>query len=74
MSSTIDEYAYLWKDKDAGWVLVRLPAPKGAVAPAYGIQNRRTKEALVIEDDALAAAVTAEMLRQGVQVLRAGGS
>ena len=65
----LDDYAYLWRNKDAGWALVRVDSVPGDPRPRYVIENTRTHQALVIEDDELYAAVKQEMFRQGVRVV-----
>lgn len=65
----VSDYEYLWRDTDAGWALIRVAPVPGRSEPRYVIENTRTREALVIEDDALYAAVKREMFRRGVSVI-----
>jgi hypothetical protein len=65
----VNDYEYLWRDRNAGWALVRVAPVPGQCGPRYVIENARTREALVIEDDELYAAVKQEMLRKGAPVI-----
>jgi hypothetical protein len=68
----LDEYEFLWRKPDEGWVLFRLSSASESGAPRYVIENRLTSEAIIIEDAELYAAVKAEMLRRGVRVVGPG--
>jgi hypothetical protein len=59
------QYGYLWKKKNEGWVLVKAPDLPGG----YSVFNKLTSTALLIECDEENKAVCARMKEGGCEVL-----
>jgi hypothetical protein len=59
------QYGYLWKRKNDGWVLLKAPdLPSG-----YSVFNKLTHTALLIESDEVNMAVCERMKNAGCEVL-----
>lgn len=69
----LEKYSQLWTDATGHWAVFHLNRDVVGATPEYGIVNLEDRSALVIEDDAIAAAVKRKMLAAGVNIVWRGG-
>jgi hypothetical protein len=70
--SAMEAYKYLWETSNSPWALFHVNKSQSAELPNYLIVNTMERNALLIEDNNLAASIKTKMLEAGASIVWKG--
>ncbi len=69
MNTNLEEFSYLWDGSDSDWALLKFNASPSEKEPRYLIVNTKTKQGLLVSDDALYQKLKETMREKGVRIV-----
>ncbi|MEH2266150.1 hypothetical protein [Nostoc sp.] len=70
MNTNLEEFSYLWKNGlDSDWALLKFNTSPSEKEPRYFIVNTKTKQGLLVHDDAIYQHLKETMCEKGVRII-----